>query len=132
MKNHLILFLVLIAGTQSPLLAQQEPQKRKTAEQRTELVTKKMTDELSLTKEQQVQVYDRILKREKLRDAGRLPDDSREQIVADINKMLTPDQQKKWEQMRKEAREKQKKQKQQGQGNSKGKQEPVDDLDPGD
>lgn len=123
MQRIIALFLLIVVGTQTTLPAQQEQQKRKTAEQRTDLVTQKMTDELKLSVEQQSQVYDFVLKRERLRDAGRLPKDSREQIVADIKKVLTPNQRKQWAEMRRQAKEKYRNQQQ-----SQAKPEPGEDT----
>ena len=112
MKKYLILIVLFVGGINATLFAQQQDkQTKRNATERTDMVTQKMTEQLALNKEQQTQVHTLILKREKMRDAGTLAEYPREQIVADINKVLTPEQQKKWEQIRKEARAKHEQQK---------------------
>lgn len=105
MKKIAILAVLIIAVCSTATFAQNRKRQStsKTAEQRTDMMVNKLTTELSLTADQSTQVKAIVLKREKMRDGGQLNKDSRERIVADINTLLTKDQQDKWIEMRKEA-----------------------------
>lgn len=96
-----LLFFLVARAT-----AQQETMKSKTAEQRTEMITKNLSEKLALSQSQTDSVSDVILKREKLRDAGKLTDEKKKQTDAEIKSILTKEQQVQWKELRKEAREK--------------------------
>jgi hypothetical protein len=96
----IIIFMTSIAA------AQQEQMGRKTAEQRTELITKEMTKNLVLDTRQTEGVRELVLKGEKFRDAGKLSVENQKKIESDINKLLTKDQQKQWSQIRKADKDK--------------------------
>ena len=105
MKKIAILAVLIIAVCSTATFAQNRKRQStsKTAEQRTDMMVNKLTTELSLTADQSTQIKAVVLKREKMRDAGQLNKDSRERIVADINTLLSKEQQDKWIEMRKEA-----------------------------
>ncbi len=102
MKKNILLTLALFIFITTAAFAQQERMGRKTAEQRTELMTKNLTQKLALTAEQIEQVREIILKREKLREAGVLSKEKQKAIHKDLNKVLTADQQKIWKEARDE------------------------------
>ncbi|MBL0339450.1 MAG: hypothetical protein IPP71_00105 [Bacteroidetes bacterium] len=108
MKKIALLAVLLFTAFSTATFAQNEKKQttKKTAEQRTDLMVRKLTTELTLTSDQQTQVREIVLKRELMRDAGQLDKDSRERIVGDINTLLSKEQQDKWIEMRKEAKEK--------------------------
>ncbi|HMT30510.1 MAG TPA: hypothetical protein PKD91_14640 [Bacteroidia bacterium] len=108
MKRTALLTLLLIAAFTTVTLAQNEKNQgsKKTAEQRTDMMTRKLSQELTLTSDQETQIHGIILKREKMRDQGQLTKDSREQIIGEISNVLSKDQQDKWMKMREEARAK--------------------------
>ena len=97
--------MVLVASLTTVTLAQTEKGTRRTAEQRADMATKRLTEKLALTAQQATNIHEVILKREKLRDEGKLTKEDRQKIVGDINKYLNKEQQDKWEAMRKEAKE---------------------------
>lgn len=105
MNKFILLTLTLFALLTTGAFAQQERMGRKTAEQRTELMTKNLTQKLALTPEQIEQVREIILKREKLRDAGVLSKEKQKAIHKDLNKVLTAEQQKIWKEARDEKTE---------------------------
>jgi hypothetical protein len=100
-KAAFITFAILVLTT-SVTFAQHEQTGSKSAEQRTALITKNMTQELSLSESQIEEVKDVVLKREKLRDAGLLSKEHQKEIDEDLNQILTKDQQKQWSQIQKE------------------------------
>lgn len=106
MKKAIFFTLAILAFVTKPGFAQQEQMGRKTAEQRADLITKNMTEKLALSPEQTEETREIVLKREKLRDAGKLSKEKQKGIHDDLNKILTKDQQKKWEQERKEQKNK--------------------------
>lgn len=97
--------MVLMASLTTVTFAQTEKGTRRTAEQRADMATKRLTEKLALTTQQATNIHEVILKREKLRDEGKLTKEDRQKIVGDINKYLNKEQQDKWEAMRKEAKE---------------------------
>ncbi len=101
MKKIIFLTFAILVMLTKTGLAQQDQMGRKTAEQRADLITKNMTEKLSLTTEQTEEAREIVLKREKLSDAGKLSKEKQKAILNDINKILTKDQQKQWEQARK-------------------------------
>ena len=111
MKKITIFTTLTLLFISSVTFAQQERMGRKTAEQRTELITKNLTEKLSLTPEQVDEVREVVLKREKFRDAGKLSRDHQKDIEKDINKILSSDQQKQWVILKKQAKEKNKQKK---------------------
>ena len=102
----------------------------KTAEERTEMWMKKMTEKLSITDAQSAKVKDIVLKREKQRDADRekFKSDkegfraaSKERNVvfdSEIRKVLTVEQYQKLREARRDARTKAKEKKQKGNDSS--------------
>jgi len=106
MKKAFLYTLLLTALINTATFAQQERMGRKTAEQRTELIVKNLSEKLILTPEQNELAREVVLKREKLRDAGTLSKEKQKEIHGDLNKILTKEQQDKWVQLRKEARAK--------------------------
>lgn len=113
MKKAAFIAVLLITALSTATFAQNEKKQgsRKTAEERTEMMTRKLTQELTLTSDQQGQVRALLLDREKQRDAGTLDRNDRTKTDADINALLTKDQQEKWAKMKEEARAKHKAQK---------------------
>ena len=99
----LTIFIFLISFL--PVLAQQEYMGRKTAEQRTELITKNLSEKLQLSASQTDSVSEVILKREKFRDAGKLTAEKKKQTDAEIKKILTKEQHQQWLEMKKEAKD---------------------------
>lgn len=77
---------------------------QKTPEQRAEMMTKRMTEKLSLTKEQQDQVYQLSLKQAKVnvdrakisKEKTTLMREENQKNRQEIEKILSPEQQKKW------------------------------------
>ena len=106
MKNIFLITLAFIAFISQKSFAQNNQMGRKTAEQRAEIHSKNMTDKLALSPEQKAETYEVMLKKEKLRDAGKLSKENQKEIHDEMNKILTKDQQKKWEQERKEQKNK--------------------------
>lgn len=111
MKKAAFIAVLLITALSTVTFAQNEKKQgsRKTAEERTEMMTRKLTQELTLTTDQQVQIHALLLDREKQRDAGTLDRNDRTKVDADINSVLTKEQQEKWAKMKEEARAKHKK-----------------------
>ncbi len=105
MKKSIFLTIAFLALFTTVTLAQQERMGRKTAAQRTELMTKNLVEKLALTPEQTEQVREILLKREKLRDAGVLSEEKQKEIHKELNKILTSEQQKLWKEARKEKRD---------------------------
>ena len=102
MKKSGLTFLILFISI-FPTLAQQEYMGRKTAEQRTELITKNLAEKLHLSATQTDSVSEVILKREKFRDGGMLSAEKKKQTDAEIKQILTKEQQQHWMEMKKEA-----------------------------
>ncbi len=102
MKLIKIIFIASFLFTTSTLFAQPESMGRKTAEQRTEIITKNLTEKLVLSESQTEEIRELLLKREKLRDAGKLSKDHQKKIKADIHKILTREQREQWKNMKKE------------------------------
>ena len=100
--------LMLIFISIGPVTAQQEYMGRKTAEQRTALMTKNLVEKLNLSTSQSDSVSEVILKREKLRDAGKLSPEKKKETDKQIKSILTKEQTDQWQEMRKEAHEKHK------------------------
>ena len=81
---------------------------QRTPEQRAELMTQRMTERLSLTKEQQEKIYQLSLKQnklhseqaEKMRDLARLMKEGNQKSREEIESILTSEQQKKWEELK--------------------------------
>lgn len=77
---------------------------QRTPEQRAEFIAKRMTEQLSLTKEQQEKVYQLSLKQSKLhqeqankrRELNRLIKEENQKSRKEMMDLLTPEQQKKW------------------------------------
>ena len=111
-------FIVILMIAASPAFAQQEKTGRKTAEQRTAMITKNLTEKLSLSSSQADSISDVVLKREKLRDAGKLTDAKKKETDKEIKKILTKEQHEKWMKHREEVRAKAKQK-----GKEKGKSE---------
>lgn len=105
MKKTAILLLMFVVTLGTTTFAQNERKGKKTAEERTEMVVKRLTEKLTLTADQAKNIREVVLNREKMREAGQLNKDNRTKIIGQINKYLTKEQQDKWEQLRKEARE---------------------------
>ena len=102
MKKIILFFISLFIYNTSTIFAQDETLGRKTAEQRTEIITKNLVEKLVLTDAQTEEIHDLVLKREKLRDAGKLSDDRKKKIKADIHKVLSTEQRKLWKDLQKE------------------------------
>lgn len=115
MKYRLILSIMLfIAATvQSYGQKNETAEPRKTAEQRADATLEQMNADLALTAEQQAQIRDILLMKEKKRDAGRLTEDEKKAYKKQIHDILTPEQQKKQQQLKKD---------QKGNGKNKGEQ----------
>ncbi len=101
MKKILVITCFLFAVFSGKIIAQQETMGRKTAEQRADIITKNLAMKLTLTSSQIEQVREVVLKREKLRDAGKLSKEHQKDIHVELNKLLTKEQQKKWQESRK-------------------------------
>lgn len=79
-----------------------------TPEQRAELMTKRMTEQLSLTKEQQEKVYQLSLKQtaihaeqaKKRQELAKLMKEENQKNRQEIEKLLNPEQQKKWTELK--------------------------------
>lgn len=91
----LITAMLLFTGVMTSVAQNDEAKPRKTAEQRTDQVMEEMTNELQLTADQQTQIRDIVLLREKKRDAGRLSDEEKKEFKKQIHAILSPEQQKK-------------------------------------
>jgi len=105
MKKTAILLLMFVVTLGTTTFAQNERKGKKTAEERTEMVVKRLTEKLTLNDDQAKNIREVVLNREKMREAGQLNKDNRTKIIGQINKYLTKEQQDKWEQIRTEARE---------------------------
>ena len=105
--------ILLFTGTIT--MAQQQEPVNMPATDRAEVMTANLIENLDLTEEQQSQVYEIILKREQKRDEGKLEPGSKNEFRAEMKSVLTPEQMKKWEEMRKDS-----KPRPEGQGNRKG------------
>jgi hypothetical protein len=81
---------------------------QKTPEQRAEFMTKRMTEQLSLTKEQQERVYQLSLKQSKVhseqakkrQELAKLMKEENQRNRQEIKSVLTPEQQKKWDELK--------------------------------
>ena len=102
MKKVVFSLLFFIAFFTTSALAQQETMGRKTAEQRTDIITKNLTEKLLLTPEQSAEAREIVLRREKLRDAGKLSKENQKEIHGDLKKILTKEQEKKWKELKEE------------------------------
>ncbi len=110
MKKAAFITVLLFTALSTATFAQNEKNQgtQKTAEERATMMTRKLTQELTLTSEQQSKIHALLLDREKQRDAGTLDRNDRTKVDADINALLTKEQQEKWAKMKEEAREKHK------------------------
>lgn len=130
MKSIILLFAVLLASGSAQLSAQQSNQSepRKTAEQRTEITVEKMTAELALTAEQQEQIREVVLNKEKKRDAGRYTEEDKKEYKKQIHAILTKEQQQKYHELKEEHKKEKEKQgkKKSGSGNNAQEQEVKD------
>lgn len=102
MKKILFILFFISINQVSAVFGQDELTGRKTAEQRTEISIKNINEKLVLNDSQAKEISELILKREKLRDAGKLSDEKKKKIKADIHKILTPEQRKIWKNLKKE------------------------------
>ncbi len=103
MKIIHIIIILLISVT--PAMSQAEQMGRKTAMQRSELITKNLTEKLNLSASQTDSISEVILKREKFRDAGLLSEKKKKETDAEIRKILTKEQNAQWIKHREETRE---------------------------
>jgi|GEM_PF-3319820 len=110
MKKAAFIAVLLLTALSTVTFAQNEKKQgsKKTAQERSEMMTRKLTQELTLTSDQQGQIQTLLLDREKQRDAGTLDKNDRTKVDADINALLTKEQQEKWAKMKEEARAKHK------------------------
>jgi len=104
MKSKLIIaVLLLMAGTTYSFGQKSESAtQNQTAEQRTQVVVQQMTRNLTLSQEQQKRVHDLVLTREQKRDTGKFTEEDKAVFKKQLNTILTPEQQKKHNQMMQE------------------------------
>ena len=93
MKKTAILLLMFVVTLGTTTFAQNERKGKKTAEERTEMVVKRLTEKLTLNDDQAKNIREVVLNREKMREAGQLNKDNRTKIIGQINKYLTKEQQ---------------------------------------
>lgn len=103
MKKLTIALIVAIFAIQA-VSAQEETHQKMTPQQRTEMRIKKMDERMTLTDDQKTQIrtlYADFNKQKHPRDQRKA---AMEKLIADIEVVLTPEQQKIYKQMREEAK----------------------------
>lgn len=108
-----ILFIAILSGNAQDVKKENQRLKYKTSsqmtpEQRAELKTKRMAEQLSLTKDQQEKVYQLSLKQARLlreqakkrQELSQLMKEENQKSNQEIQSLLNPEQQKKWSELK--------------------------------